>query len=114
MDVTLSDDEEFGHKSESDQEWNFIAFTATVVVGESEIVDENSSDGELSENANLQETYNKLCKIVAKDAMNVDLGLKKILLNKKRKIFWSNCLMLMNSLKLLRLRTCLGLKRLKV
>ena len=28
--------------------------------------------------ANLQKTYNKLCKVVAKDAMNVDLGLKKI------------------------------------
>ena len=26
----------------------------------------------------LQETYNKLCKVAAKDAMNVDLGLKKI------------------------------------
>ena len=111
MDVTLSDDEEFGHESDNDQEGSFIA---TAIVGESEIVDENSSDGELSENANLQETYNKLCKIVAKDAMNVDLGLKKILLNMKTKIFWSICLMLMNSSMLLRLRTCLGLKRLKV
>ena len=36
------------------------------------------SDGELSENADLQETYKKLCKVVAKDAMSVDLGLKKI------------------------------------
>ena len=78
MAVTLSDDEVSNHEPESDQEWNFIAFTATVVVGESEIVDENSSDGELSENANLQEAYNKLCKIAAKDAMSVDLGLKKI------------------------------------
>ena len=34
--------------------------------------------GELSKNVDLQEAYNKLCKIVAKDAMNVDLGLKKI------------------------------------
>ena len=34
--------------------------------------------GELSENANLQITYNKLCKDAAKDAMNVDLGLQKI------------------------------------
>ena len=25
-----------------------------------------------------KKTYNKLCKVVAKDAMNVDLGLKKI------------------------------------
>ena len=31
-----------------------------------------------SENAYLQEVYNKICKIAAKDAMNVDLGLKKI------------------------------------
>ena len=33
---------------------------------------------ELSEDADLQETYNKLCKVAAKDAMSVDLGLKKI------------------------------------
>ena len=33
---------------------------------------------ELSENADLQEAYNKLCKVATKDAMNVDLGLKKI------------------------------------
>ena len=26
----------------------------------------------------MQEAYNKLCKVPAKDAMNVDLGLKKI------------------------------------
>ena len=26
----------------------------------------------------MQEAYNKLCKITTKDAMNVDLGLKKI------------------------------------
>ena len=38
----------------------------------------NPSDRELSEDADLQETYNKLCKIAAKDAMNVELGLKKI------------------------------------
>ena len=40
--------------------------------------EENPSDGELSEDANLQEAYNKLCKVAAKDAMNVKLGLKKI------------------------------------
>ena len=34
--------------------------------------------GELSENADLQEAYNKLCKVAAKNAMNVELGLKKI------------------------------------
>ena len=26
----------------------------------------------------MQEAYNKLCKVIAKDAINVDLGLKKI------------------------------------
>ena len=49
--ITLSDDEVFDHESGSDEDGNFIAFTATVVV------DEN---------------------VVAKDAMNVDLGLQKI------------------------------------
>ena len=34
--------------------------------------------GELFKDANLQEAYNKLCKVVAKDAMNVELGPKKI------------------------------------
>ena len=34
--------------------------------------------GELFKDANLQEAYNKLCKVVANDAMNVELGLKKI------------------------------------
>ena len=55
-----------------------MAFTTTVVVSETKIVEENPFNGELFEKANLQEAYNKLCKIVAKDAMNVDLGLKKI------------------------------------
>ena len=35
------------------------------------------SDGELSESVDLQEAYNKLCKVAANDAMSVDLGLKK-------------------------------------
>ena len=35
-------------------------------------------NGELSENADLQEAYNKLCKIVAKNAISVELDLKKI------------------------------------
>ena len=39
---------------------------------------ENPYDGELSENANLKEAYKKLCKIAAKDAMNIELWLKKI------------------------------------
>ena len=47
-------------------------------MNESISAEENPSDGDLSEDADLQETYNKLCKIVAKDAMNVELGLKKI------------------------------------
>ena len=40
--------------------------------------EENLFDRELSEDADLQEAYNKLCKVAAKDAMNVELGLKKI------------------------------------
>ena len=78
MAVTLNDDEVFDHKSKSDQEGNFMAFTATTVVSESEIIAKNPFDEELFENADLQEAYNKLCKIVANDTMNVDLGLKKI------------------------------------
>ena len=42
------------------------------------MVDENPSNEELSENTDLQEAYNKFCKVVAKNAMNVDLGLKKM------------------------------------
>ena len=38
----------------------------------------NPSDRELSEDTDLQEIYNKLCKVATKDAMNVELGLKKI------------------------------------
>ena len=78
MSITLSDDEAFDHESESDQEGNFMAFTATTIVSEIENANENPSDEELSENAELQEAYNKLCKIAAKDAMSVELGLKKI------------------------------------
>ena len=51
---------------------------ATTIVDESVVVDENPSNGELSENADLHEVYNKLCKVAAKDAMNVDISLKKI------------------------------------
>ena len=77
MAVTLSDDEVSDHESEGDQKGNFMAFTATVVVSETKTADENPFDGELSENANLQEAYNKLCKVATKDAISVDLGLKK-------------------------------------
>ena len=62
MVVTLSDDEISDHNSESDQEGNFVAFVATTVLSEIETVDENLSDGELFENADLQEACNKLCK----------------------------------------------------
>ena len=78
MAVTLSDDEVSYHEFGRDEDGNFIAFTTTAIVYESVQVDENPSDRELFENADLQEAYNKLCKVVAKDVMNVDLGLKKI------------------------------------
>ena len=55
-----------------------LLFTTTAIVDESVMVDKNPSDVELSENADLQEAYNKLCKVAVKDAMNVHLGLKKI------------------------------------
>ena len=53
MTVTLSDDEVSDHESGSDENGNFIAFIATVVVNENVVVDENPSDGELSESADL-------------------------------------------------------------
>ena len=76
MAVTLSDDEVSDHEFASDEDGNFIAFTATTIIDESVVVKENPSDGKLSECADLQEAYNKPCKVSAKDAMNVDLGLK--------------------------------------
>ena len=78
MAVTLSDGEVSDDESECDEDGNFITFTATVVENESISTEKNPFDGELSEDADLQEAYNKLCKITAKDAMNVELGLKKI------------------------------------
>ena len=45
MVVTLSDDEVSDHESGSDKNGNFIAFTATSVVDESVVADENSFDG---------------------------------------------------------------------
>ena len=78
MAITLSDDEVSDHESGSDMDGNFIAFTATALVDESVVVNKNPSNGELSENADLQEAYNKLCKVIANDAMNVDFGSKKI------------------------------------
>ena len=80
MAVTLSDDEVFDHESGSDEDGNFITFTATAVVDESVVVEKNPFDGEFSECANLQEAFNKPCKVAANDAMSVDLSLKKIAL----------------------------------
>ena len=78
MAITLSDDEVYDDESGCDKDGNFIAFTVTIVVNESVSAEENPSDGKLSEDADVQEAYNKLCKVTAKDAMSVDLGLKKI------------------------------------
>ena len=78
MAVTLSDGEISDDESNCDDDGNFITFTATAIVNENISAEENPSDGELSEDADLQETYNKLCKVATKDALNVELGLKKI------------------------------------
>ena len=71
MVVTLSDNEVFDHDSSNDEDGNFIAFTATAVVDESVVIYENPSNGKLFENVDLQEAYNKFCKVAAKDATNV-------------------------------------------
>ena len=78
MAVTLSDSEVSDNESDCNEDGNFITFIATAVVNESISVDKNPSDRKLSEDADLQEVYNKFCKVATKDAMNVDLGLKKI------------------------------------
>ena len=78
MAITLSDGEISDNKSDCDEDGNFITFITTAIVNESISVEENPSDGELFEDADLQEAYNKLCKVAAKDAMNIELGLKKI------------------------------------
>ena len=62
MAVTLNDGEVSDNEFDCDEDGNFIAFTATAVVDESISVEENLSDGELSEDADLQEAYNKLFK----------------------------------------------------
>ena len=72
MAVTLSDDEVSDDESSCDEHGNFIAFTATAVINESVSIEENHSDRELSKDADLQEAYNKLYKVAAKDAMNVE------------------------------------------
>ena len=53
MVVTFSDDEVSDNESGSDEYGNFITFTATAVVDESVVVEENPSDGELSKDAGL-------------------------------------------------------------
>ena len=78
MAVTLSDGEVSDNEFDCDENGNFITFTTTAIVNESISAEENPSNGELSKDADLQEAYNKLYKIAAKDAMNVELGLKKI------------------------------------
>ena len=51
--VTLSDNEVSDDESKCDEDGNFIAFTTTAVVNESVSIEENPSDGELSEDADL-------------------------------------------------------------
>ena len=60
--ITLSDDEVSDDESGCDEDGNFIAFTATAAVNESVSAEENFFYGELSEDVDLQEAYNKLCK----------------------------------------------------
>ena len=55
MAVTLSDDQVSDNESSSDEDGNFIVFTATAVVNENMSAEENPSDGELFEDADLQE-----------------------------------------------------------
>ena len=71
--MAVTDDESW-----CDEDGNFITFTTTSVVNENVSAEENPSNEELFEDANLQKAYNKLCKVATKDAMNVELGLKKI------------------------------------
>ena len=53
MAVTLSDGEVSDDKSGCDEDGNFIIFIATTVVNESISIEENPSNGELSEEADL-------------------------------------------------------------
>ena len=53
MAVTLSDGEVSDHEFGSDEDGNFFAFTVTAVVDENVLVEENLSDGKLSECADL-------------------------------------------------------------
>ena len=67
MVVTFSDDEVSDNESCSDKDGNFITLIATTVVDKNVVVEENPFDGELFEDADLQESYNKLCKVAAKE-----------------------------------------------
>ena len=53
MAVTLSDGEVSDHEFGSDEDENFFTFIVTAIVDESILVEENPSDGELSECADL-------------------------------------------------------------
>ena len=53
MAVTLSDYEDSDNESGNDENRNFITFTATIVVDESVDVEENPSNGEFFEDADL-------------------------------------------------------------
>ena len=70
MAITLSDGEVSNLEFGSDENGNFITFTVTTIVDESVVVEDNPSDGELSKCDDLQEAFNKLCKVAAKDAMS--------------------------------------------
>ena len=64
MVVTLSDDEVSDQESGSDEDGNFFAFITTIVVNESELIEENPFDGELSECVDLQEAYNNYARLL--------------------------------------------------
>ena len=53
MAVTFNDDEDSDNESGNDENRNFITFTATIVVDESVDVEENPSNGEFFEDADL-------------------------------------------------------------
>ena len=62
--VALSDGEVSVDESEYGEVGNFIAFTATAVVSESISAEENPSDGELSEDADLQRPITNFAKLL--------------------------------------------------
>ena len=105
--ITLSDDEVSDHESDSDEDGNFITFKAIVIVNESVVVEENPSDGELFENADLQEAYNKFCKVATKDLIMslVMMRMETLLLSELLlwliKVLWLKRTLLMgNSLRM--------------